>query len=194
MSVKKKRLILVVLLVSALLMTSCKSPQKTDSRFTPTATKTQSAVAITPTEISNRCKGLDGVLELQLLVGPSDAVGLEPVAVGNIPFSVISNEIPYLIEGSNSIHYDDILEEKWGTYSVTFDMDITISGECTMVDGNDKIYTNISMSGDQMVIVVSDGFQSEYPWNGTHNLDLTFPLEEGATAGGEGWLLVLHLN
>ena len=45
-----------------------------------------------------------------------------------------------------------------------------------------------------MVDVQSEGFQGQYPWSGTQQLDLAFPLAEGAEASGEGWQFVLHIG
>ena len=45
-----------------------------------------------------------------------------------------------------------------------------------------------------MVEVTADGFHQKYPWEGTHSMDLVLPLEEGASAEGEGWAFVLHLS
>ena len=50
------------------------------------------------------------------------------------------------------------------------------------------------MSGDQMVEIRSEGYQADFPWSGTQELDLSFPLEEGALSEGEGWAFALHLN
>jgi hypothetical protein len=45
-----------------------------------------------------------------------------------------------------------------------------------------------------MIEVRAEGFQGDYPWTGTHELNLSFPLEDGAIAEGEGWIFVLHLS
>jgi len=161
---------------------------------TPTPTEMGGGVVITPTKPSSRCAGLSGTLELQILVGPAEAVGLEPVAAGEIPFNVVSDEVPYLVEGTNAISYENVLEAVWGTYSVTFDMDVNLRGECTGSQGGEQLDMVADMSGNQNVVVVSEGFSGEYPWSGTHSLELSFPLEEGATAQGEGWAFVLHLK
>ena len=52
----------------------------------------------------------------------------------------------------------------------------------------------LEMSGEQLVVVDAEGFYGEYPWSGTQTRDLSYPLEEGATAQGEGWAVVLHLG
>jgi hypothetical protein len=134
------------------------------------------------------------VLELQLLVGPSEAVGLDPYAIGEIPFSVVSNEEPNLIKGANTISYEDVLVEEWGTFTVSFNMDITLGGVCSGEEGAEQLIVDVTMSGDQMVEVEAEGFQGEYPWSGTQENALVFPLQEGATAGGDGWQYVLHIN
>jgi len=149
--------------------------------------------ATQPPNVS-RCEGLSGSLEIGVLVGPSDAVGLEPVAIGKIPFSTMKDDNLYIIQGNGPINYDDILVEEWGTFSVKFDMQNSISGLCEGMDGSEQLNMSVEMSGEQMVEVRSEGFQGDYPWTGTHNLDLIFPLEEGASYKSEGLSIVLHLN
>lgn len=160
---------------------------------TPTPTEISGSSLDLPTTAS-RCVGLEGVLELQLLVGPAEAVGLEPVAIDDIPFSVVSIEEPYTIAGANAIFYENILEEVWGTYSVSFNMDIMIGGICGGEEGAEQLMIDVEMAGDQMVEVQAEGFQGEYPSSGTHQLELTFPLVDGAEASGEGWQFILHIG
>ena len=157
---------------------------------TPTPTETTGgAEMLTP---ASRCAGLEGAFELRMLVGPAEAAGLEPVAVGSIPFSVTSAEAPYTFAGESPITYEETLEAAWGTYSVYFDMDVVAAGSCDGEEGSEKLKTVIDMTGDQVVEVQAEGFQGEYPWSGIHQLDLTFPLVEGAEASGEGWQIILH--
>jgi hypothetical protein len=158
---------------------------------TPTAIAGQSGM---PTSGVDKCEGLVGSIEMKVLVGPSEVVGLEPLAVGSIPFSVISQEGVYLIQGSGSISYQDVLEKEWGTYTVNFDLESVANGTCESVEKNGLLDVIIIMSGEQFVEVISQGFQGEYPWSGSHEFNLSFPIIEEATAEGEGWLFVLHLN
>lgn len=143
---------------------------------------------------ASRCDGLNGELEIRVLVGPAEAVGLEPLAVGGIPFSVVSDGGVYVVQGDGAISYQEILEEDWGTYSVSFNMEGTIEGECGGDYGGEELNLSIEMSGEQMVEVRAEGFQGDYPWAGTHELNLSFPLEDGAVSEGEGWAFVLHLS
>lgn len=161
---------------------------------TPTPTPEGGGVGITPTSGENKCAGLSGTLEMQVLVGPAEAVGLEPVAVGNIPFSVISENGMDVIEGSGNISYEDVLTSDWGTYTVNFSMEAELGGECAGEAGSEMLTFAVIVSGEQMVEVVVEGVQYEYPWSGTHNFNLSFPAEEGAVTEGEGWSFVLHLN
>jgi len=131
---------------------------------------------------------------MQVLVGPADAVGLEPVAVGSVPFSVTSDQEPYAVQGGGDISYADILQREWGTYEVTLDLQTTLSGECVAGSGSEALQLRLDMAGEQMVEVQAEGFHGEYPWSGEVTRDLNFPLIEGATAQGEGWVLVLHLQ
>ena len=165
--------------------------QATTSTPTPTAI---GEISVTPPSDLDNCEGLGGTLEMQVLVGPAEAVGLEPVAVGSIPFSVISQEEVNLLQGSGSVSYQDVLEEEWGTYTVNLDLDAVVSGECESNQESGILNLNISMIGEQFVEVSAQGFHGEYPWSGSHELNFSFPMLEGATAQGEGWIFVLHLN
>jgi hypothetical protein len=131
---------------------------------------------------------------VQVLVGPAEAVGLEPVAVGEVPFAVATQVAPYLVQGQAPISYEAVLEEEWGTYTVNMDLDMAVSGECSGEDGSEQLDLLLEMSGEQLVEVQAEWFHGEYPWAGTQTRDLAFPLQEGATAQGEGWVVVLHLG
>lgn len=162
---------------------------------TPTPTSTPaSASAATPLPAASRCAGLAGRLEIQVLVGPAEAVGLEPVAVGDVPFAVTTSQSPYPVEGQGPISYEDILGAEWGTYAVTMDLDIAVQGECSGPVGDERLDLVLQMTGEQLFVVDAGDFHGEYPWAGEHSLNLTFPLEEGAMAQGEGWVVVLHLD
>jgi len=41
--------------------------------------------------------------------------------------------------------------------------------------------------------VVLEGMTWEYPWAGSHSLELALPLVEGAAGRGEGWSVVPYL-
>jgi hypothetical protein len=164
---------------------------------TPTPTPTAGPVAAPPTPtpaVESACQGLGGTLEVKVLVGPAEAVGLEPVAVGEVPFAVTTQQPPYLVQGQAPITYEAVLEEEWGTYTVNMDLDMAVSGECTGEADNELLDLVLDMSGEQFVEVNAEGSHGEYPWSGTQTRDLSFPLEEGATAEGEGWVVVLHLG
>jgi hypothetical protein len=182
--------ILLLFLVSAC-GNSITSQQPTS---TPTPTELVVVEPPTPTTPPSPCGGLAGELEVQILVGPAEAVGLEPVSVGNIPFAVTTNQEPYLIEGSGSIDYADVLVREWGTYEVTMDMSVAVSGECIDNGQTGQLDLVMELVGSQLVVVEAEGFSGEYPWEGTQTRDLAFPLEEGATAEGEGWAVLLHLK
>jgi hypothetical protein len=162
----------------------------------PTVTPTPPAAsrpAPTSEPPTSPCAGLSGEIEVQVLVGPAEAVGLEPTAVGAVPFAVTTDQAPFAVQGGGDISYADVLVEKWGTYDVTLDLQTTLTGECVGEADAPALQLVLQMSGEQMVKVEAEGFQGEYPWSGETSLDLTFPLLEGATAQGEGWVLVLHL-
>lgn len=125
------------------------------------------SIEVTPSPVINRCDGLSGELEMQILVGPADAVGLEPLSIGDIPFTVVSHEGAYLVKGGGAISYQATLEEDWGTYSVSFDMGTTLAGVCVGEPGSEELMITVEPSGEQMVEVRAQGFQrvSIWPWD-----------------------------
>lgn len=198
----KLEMVVMVFLMMACSLSSNSSPTPTPSPSSPsivplTPTPTTVGEGVPEVKLSptaSRCDGLSGELEMQVLVGPAEAVGLEPFAVGRIPFSVVSEGEAYIVQGGGAISYQKVLEEDWGTYTVSLNMESTIDGECGGDDGSEELNIIIEMSGEQVVEVRAEGFQGDYPWAGTHELNLSFPLEDGAMAEGEGWAFVLHLN
>lgn len=160
-----------------------------DASPTPPPTETP-----TPTPGAGGCNGLSGELEAKITVGPAEVVGLEPAAVGSIPFAVTTEQPPYLVQGENTISYQDTLQKEWGTYSVSLQMQMTIDGVCTGETGTPMLNLTLITSGQQTVEVSAGEFQRTYPWSGENSLNLSLPAEEGATAGGEGWTFVLHLD
>jgi hypothetical protein len=138
--------------------------------------------------------GLSGTLDIQILVGPSDAVGLSPEAVGSLPWTVTTDTAPYTIEGQTHVDYQDTLVREWGSFDVQMAMDFTADGTCQATADGGSLTMAVTMEGEQLVTVTSEGFTAEYPWEGTQTRAVTFPLEEGATAQGEGWAFILHLN
>jgi hypothetical protein len=74
------------------------------------------------------------------------------------------------------------------------ELDAAVQGDCSGQAGGEQLDLSLEMTGEQLVVVEAEGFQGEYPWSGTQTRELTFPLEEGATAQGEGWVIVLHLG
>ena len=188
-------LLLGVLLFSL----ACGLGQAPGSAVAPTPTPTPTVVpGVAPEAIepppADRCQGVSGELEVQILAGPAAAVGLEPFAVGKVPFSVVSDAPPYAVQGGGSVTYQDVLEAEWGTYTVDLDLTLGVTGECGGASGAEFLDLTVEVSGDQMVEVRAKGFQGDYPWSGSHTLALSFPLQEGAVAEGEGWAFVLHLN
>ncbi|MGC9335014.1 MAG: hypothetical protein ACP5JJ_12750 [Anaerolineae bacterium] len=163
---------------------------------TPTPTPTLGPLPGVSTDepAASRCQGLVGQLEVQVLVGPAEAVGLEPAAVGSVPFAVTSAEPPYLVAGQGPISYEASLSQEWGTYAVTMDMETGVQGECRGDAGSEELALVLEMDGEQLITVDAGGQHWEYPWAGTQTRELAFPLEEGATAQGEGWAVVLHLG
>lgn len=158
---------------------------------TPTPLPTNTPTA---TPGAGGCNGLSGELEAKITVGPAEVVGLEPAAVGSIPFTVTTEQPPYLVQGETDLSYQDTLQREWGTYSVSLQMQMTIDGVCTEEEGTPMLNLTLITSGQQTVEVSAGEFQRTYPWSGENSLNLSLPVEEGATAAGEGWAFVLHLD
>ena len=159
------------------------------ANINPTPTPTDSGLSIANS--TSPCSNLSGELEMQVLVGPAEVVGLEPIAVGNIPFTVTWEGGTHVIKGSGTIAYQDVLEQEWGSYTVEFDLQGDILGIC---EENGALNMVVTTTGSQLVEVRAEGFQGDYPWTGSHEFALVFPIEEGAIAEGEGWIFLLHLN
>jgi len=187
---------LIGIFVSLVIFSSCGNPQiaEIDPTATPTPTKIMQVNPPTQTAVPSRCSGLGGELEIQILVGPAEIVGLEPVSVGSIPFSVTTADAPYLIQGGGGFNYADILVKEWGTYEVTMNMNGSVAGTCLADDTGGELALDLELTGSQLVVVTADGFNGEYPWEGTLPLNLNLPIEEGASASGEGFVIVLHLK
>ena len=163
---------------------------------TPTPTPTSAPIVeVAPTTMPHLCDNASGTFELQLLIGPSEAVGMSPVAVARVPFEVSGANEGYQVVSSGPFEFfEEVYSAEWGTYTVTFEGETTISGECTADNEAAWLAVNLVMSGEQIVEVVVEGVTMTYSWAGTQSLDATFPLEDGASAQGEGWGLVLDLD
>ena len=139
---------LIVILIGLVIISSCTGPVPADddSLVTPTPTEVFSEAPVTPEFPPSPCEGRAGEIEVQVLVGPADAVGLSHHSVGSIPFSLTTDESPFLVQGGGDIDYGETLVEEWGTYEVKMVMQITIDGECVERDiggellsfGNDR--------------------------------------------------------
>jgi hypothetical protein len=162
----------------------------------PTATPTNEGVVVVPDKSAeNPCEGVSGTLELQILVGPSEVVGLTPTTVGQIPFNVVSDGDIYNIEGGGPFDYFVETESyEWGTYTVTFEGDALVKGNCISTDLGGMLNVNVELIGEQNVEVVYEGISTNYPWSGTPQILVNLPLEEGAQEEGEGWVLILYLK
>lgn len=164
-----------------------------DQSPTTTPTSGGGVVLIDPT--GHPCEGVSGTLEIQILVGPSEVVGLTPFSLGEIPFDVLDEDGAFPIEGGGQLEsYSDVLSAAWGTYTVTFEGDLVASGECVSTGDVAVLDLNVEMTGEQNVEIVFDGAQMNYPWSGTSQIEATLPVEDGAQQEGEGWILILHLN
>ncbi len=152
---------------------------------TPTVTILDSTATSPP---EGHCQGLSGTVEIQILVGPAAATGMEPMSVGEIPFAVSAQD--QSIDGNTHLAYANTTPYDWGSYAVNLDLDASLTGKCA----DNLLNMSVELSGDQNVIVVYDQITQTYPWNGSASVDASFPLEEGATAQGGGWLMVLHLD
>ena len=144
-----------------------------------------------PDGASVSCQGLSGALEVELLVGPADAVGLEPVAIGEIPFSV---EGGGQVAGSTYLTYENELEAEWGTFTVYFDGDVFLTGTCQDDDGGGVLDLTVEFVGDQLIEVNVGGVVQEYPWSGSADVAVSLPAQDGARDEGEGWAFVLRLD
>ncbi len=183
--------VLVLFVIGCSLLSTSATTPAPASPVEPTSTPTPASGTMPE---ANACEGLQGELEMQVLVGPAEAAGLEPFAVGTIPFSVVKKDGEYHLQGGGDLSYQEVLEKEWGTYTVSLEMDTTIDGICTPETDGGELAMSIEMMGEQMLEVRAEGFQGEYPWSGSYQKEFVFPLEEGATVEGEGWAFILRLN
>ena len=195
---RKTHLILWTALITvSFLVSGCNllaSPADSNTA-TPTPTTLLGGGVGEPDEPENPCEGLTGTLELQLLVGPSEAVGLTPYTMANIPFIVTGEDGVYLVQGNGATeYYEDVLEAEWGSYTVQFEGETTVSGTCVANDTSRALNVYVQMEGEQTVVIVVEGMETTYPWVGTPSVTASFPLEDGAQQSGEGWQLVLHID
>jgi hypothetical protein len=159
---------------------------------TPTPTPSGGFYPEDPIDEDSVCAGLQGALIAKVLIGPAAAVGLEPIDIATIDFTVSPVE-PYVVTGQGqSSSPPQVLTEEWGTYTVSFDMNFTVTGTC-IDEGDGLLLLEIDMSGTQLVEVEAEGFHGEYPWSGDHTLKLEFPLESGYSHSSEGWEITLIL-
>lgn len=196
---KNRLLVLLSIILVAVTIQSCTLQSSlgtnASSDATPTPTEFVGDMVVTPSDPNDPCANLSGTLELQLLIGPSEAVGLSPYTFATIPFQVVQEGNVYIVEGSGAVeYYEDILTADWGSFAVTFDGVTSVTGECVPSDSGGTLDTLIEMNGQQLVVVTVEGVEYSYPWEGSPQVEATFPLLEGAQVDGEGWSLILHLN
>ena len=195
---KKNFLTISLILIICLTGIGCRSFSDFGNQVSPTPTPTLPGGAgglPEPPDEQNPCEGLTGNLELQLLIGPSDAVGLAPTTAARIPFAVETVDGTYLVSGSGPVdYYEDVYEAEWGSFSVTFEGETTIKGECISHEDRNELDIQLEMTGEQIVTIIVEGTETTFPWSGTPTIDASFPLVDGAQAQGEGWQLILNLN
>lgn len=194
---KKKWMAVITLCVTLMVGLGCRvfSGLTNAAQSTPTPTSSGGSLSTEKTLMPDPCEGLTGSLELQLLVGPSEAVGLEPFTAASIPFKVETEDGLQAVSGGGPIeYYEDIMQAEWGSFSVTFEGETAISGTCFSQANESWIDISIQMTGEQTVTVVVEGMEMTYPWSGSPTIQASFPLDDGAQAEGEGWLMVLHLD
>jgi hypothetical protein len=189
----------LLLLAFALITLSCSLSSSlglTDSTNpTPTPTDYIGPFVTEEDLAKNPCEGLSGTLELQLLVGPSEAVGLEPYTFAVIPFQVAKEGNSYLITAAGPIdYYEAVLEADWGTFAVQFEGETSVSGECVSTEAVSQLTFLVEMTGEQTVVVNVEGMETTYPWAGTPQIEAALPIMDGAQVTGEGWSLILHLK
>ena len=198
MASRKKHLISwTIFLLVCSLITSCNltSGAGGGTIATPTPTTPPDGGVGQPEQQNNPCEGLTGTLELQLLVGPSEAVGLTPFTMANVPFTVMGEGDVYLVQGNGPVeYYEDVLEAEWGSYAVQFEGETTVSGTCVADGASGTLNVYLQMEGEQTVVIVVEGMETTYPWAGTPSVTASFPIEDGAQQSGEGWALILHLD
>jgi len=120
---------------------------------------------------------------------------LEPTTAARIPFIVKPLGGNDIVSGNGPVeYYEDIYEAEWGSFSVTFEGETAISGECLSLDDQNELNIQVNMADKQTITIIVEGTETTFPWSGTPTIEASFPLVDGAQAQGEGWQLILHLD
>ena len=83
---KTKPIFAIILILISILACNIFTENREDPSNSIDPTPTPTAPAALPAGVEpNPCDGFSGVLDMQILVGPSEVAGLEPVAVGEHP-------------------------------------------------------------------------------------------------------------
>jgi hypothetical protein len=191
----RQGMILILTIWIVFSVTACNISEDPGATFIPTPTPTPTPLILAGHDdlIPSRCEGLSGELEVKVLVGPAEIVGLEPFSVGFIPFTVVSDGSAYILHGAGTITYQDVLTEEWGTYTVSLNLDVEVHGECVGQEENEVLNITLAVDGEQMVEVRAEGFSGDYPHSGPFELMMSLPVMEGASSGTGEWTVVLHL-
>lgn len=131
---------------------------------------------------------------MRILVPEAAAVGYKPFTIGEIPFSVTTEYAPYRIQGKSKLVYKGKTEEDWGSYKGDVNLTGSISGQCMTGENDGELRLNVSMNGNQLVVIRSRGFNKQFPWSGGVSIPLIFGHSEGYSMSGEEWLFVLHMG
>lgn len=171
-------------------------PTETVTPF-PVASETPNVEVPTETPKSassgtSRCYGMNGRIEVRVIVPEAAGYGLDPFSIGEIPFYVTTQSVPYRVEGKSKLVYKGKTEEDWGSYKGDINLMGAISGQCMTGENDGELRINISMSGKQTVVIRAKGFNKQIPWSGGVSIPLIFGWSEGYTMAGEEWLFVLH--
>lgn len=141
---------------------------------------------------TSRCYGLNGRLEVRAYVPEAAGVGLEPFSIGEIPFSVVTNYVPYRIQGKSKLVYKGKTEEDWGSYKGDINMMGSVTGQCLTGEHDGELRLNVALSGNRLIVVRSRGYNKQFPWSGGNNIPITLFLSEGYTYTTDEWVFVLH--
>ena len=174
---------------------------------TPTATPTLQPPPAkdTPTPAQqSACEGLEGELEVQLVLPYAAAADLDPIAAGTLSLTI--DPETDLVQGHGHISYDETQtwtdEEGKETTEVFLELDLQLEGVCNEGSNGEELQFTLDAVHQEeqgsTTCAYPPGECKDSPVMGPleQSFDLEFPLEDGYTVEREDWTtwtFVIHL-
>jgi len=153
------------------------------------------------------CDDLRAELEVRLTLPYAVAADLEPIAVGYVPLSVVTERESTTVQGSGHISYDEM--QTWiddagkETAEVFLELDLRLDGECVEDAAGGGLRLTLDAVHQEEQGATTCGYppgtcrHSPIIWPYEESFELEFPLVDGAALQREdwtSWTFVLHLR